>query len=288
MIRIGISGWAYAEWRGTFYPKGLAHGRELEYASRQFSSIEINGTFYSLQRLETFERWYRETPRGFSFSVKGSQFITHRKRLKQVEEPLANFLGSGVLALREKLGPFIWQLPPNLQFNRQEMDVFLSLLPHSTRKAVWFAKQYGSRIANLIEFEDQIERPLRHCIEVRHESFMVPAFFELLRRHKIAFVFADTAGLWPYAEDLTADFIYIRLHGEKDIYVSGYTDEALTRWAKRIRRWSKGGQPCNASLITSKKDGFKNPKDVFVYFDNSMKAKAPIDAQRLCQKLAFP
>lgn len=280
-IYTGISGWTYPGWRGVFYPRGLPHRRELEYASRQLRSIEINGTHYSLQRPETFQRWHDETPRRFLFSVKGSRYITHIKRLKNIEKPLANFFASGVLALREKLGPFLWQLPPSLKFDPGHIGVFLSLLPHSTWEAARLARRHDATVTGRAWMKATPRRRLRHCLEVRHESFMVPEFFDLLRRHKVAFVFADTAGKWPYAEDLTAGFAYLRLHGDKKIYVSGYTQKALARWAKRILRWKSGGQPRDAVLVTPRNRARKTPKDVFIYFDNDTKVKAPADAKRL-------
>src|ERR1051326_1817462 len=208
-VRIGISGWRYAGWRGVFYPKGLAQRRELEYASRQFRSVEINGSFYSLHRPESYRQWYRDTPDGFLFAVKGSRFITHMKKLRGVEKALANFFASGVLALDEKLGPFLWQLPPILAFDEDRLARFFDLLPRDTLDAAALAAR----------------RPLRHAVEVRHESFRSPRFPRLLRSHAIGLVVADTAGKWPFLEDVTADFVYARLHGDAELYVSGYRSE---------------------------------------------------------------
>jgi len=283
-IRIGISGWRYAKWRGKFYPKGLAHRRELEYASRALNSIEINGSFYSLQRPSSYQHWYSETPADFIFSVKGGRFITHMKKLRDVETALANFFGSGLLALREKLGPILWQLPPNLGWNEERSNNFFDLLPRNTRQAAKLSANHDDNLKARAWTKIDISRPLRYAIEVRHESFMTPEFFALLRRHNIAFVFADSAGKWPYAEDLTADFIYIRLHGAEELYVSGYTDRALDRWADRIDHWRKGKQPSDAKLIACAKRPAKR-LDVFVYFDNDAKVYAPFDAQRLAAQL---
>lgn len=285
MIYIGISGWTYAPWRGVFYPDDLVQKKELSYASRQFPSIEINGTHYSLQRPKSFLHWYDETPEGFLFSVKGSRYITHMKRLKDIDTPLANFFASGVLALREKLGPYLWQFPPNFQFDAPVLEAFFAKLPRTINAALGLAKRHNM-VADRVWLERAPDRPLRHCIEIRHQSFMVPEFFALLRRHHIAFVFADTAGKWPYVEDLTSDFVYLRLHGDEELYVSGYSDSALDRWAKRIDRWSQGGQIQKAKLITSRK---KAPpaesRDVYVYFDNDVKVRAPADAKELRRKL---
>jgi len=283
--RIGISGWTYAPWRGVFYPDDLTQKRELEYASRQFRSIEINGTHYSLQRPTTFRRWYEETPEDFVFSVKGSRYITHIRRLKNVGQPLANFFASGVLTLREKLGPFLWQLPPSLRFDADVLTAFLKLLPPTTTAAAKLARQHDDSLKARADLQPGPRRRLRHCMEVRHESFMVPEFFALLRRYKVAFVFADTAGKWPYAEDLTSDFVYIRLHGDKKIYVSGYTPEALDCWAGRIKSWNRGRQPRDARLVTPRAEATRQKRDVYVYFDNDLKVKAPEDSRELARRL---
>lgn len=287
MEYIGISGWTYAPWRGEFYPQGLVQRRELEYASRQFNSIEINGTHYSLQKPASFRRWAEETPaEGFVFSVKGPRYITHMRRLADVEAPLANFFASGVLALGDKLGPCLWQLPPSFKFDERRIEAFLDLLPRDLESASKLAGRHDEHLRSEAWLEVGENRPLRHAMEVRHPSFMVPEFFELLREHNVAFVFADTAGKWPYAEDLTSDFAYLRLHGDEEIYVSGYTDEALDRWASRIRLWRQGKQPRDAKLILPKHR--KPPceiKDIYVYFDNDVKVMAPRDARGLGERL---
>ena len=283
-IRIGISGWRYAGWRGKFYPKDLAQRRELEFASRIFNSIEINGSFYSLQLPSSYRRWHDETPADFVFSVKGARFITHMKKLRDVEAPLANFFASGVLALRAKLGPILWQLPPNFGFNPERLRDFFQLLPRDTAQAAALAKRHNDKLKARAYTKIDMNRPLRHALEVRHPNFMVPEFFDLLREHNIAFVFADTAGKWPYAEDLTSDFVYVRLHGDEQLYVSGYGDKAIEWWANRIEHWREGRQPRDAKLITARK--IDNKKcDVFVYFDNDAKVHAPFDAQRLAARL---
>lgn len=283
MIRVGLSGWTYPGWRGVFYPEDLPQRRELEHASRVFSTIEVNGTHYALQKPETFRKWKDETPESFVFSIKGGRYITHLRRLKDVEEPLANFFASGVLELREALGPFLWQLPPSLRFDPETLKTFLTLLPRSTKEAVHLMRR-ASRGQSSAK---GLDRPLRHCLEVRHASFLVPEFFALLRKHGVAFVFADTAGKWPYAEDVTADFVYIRLHGSRKLYVSGYGKPVLQRWAKRIKRWSQGGQPRDAQLITPRRLAGSGPRDVYVYFDNDAKVKAPPNALTLRRLLAL-
>jgi len=267
-VRIGISGWRYAGWRGVFYPKGLAQRRELEYASRQFRSVEINGSFYSLQRPESYRQWYRDTPDGFLFAVKGSRFITHMKKLRGVEKALANFFASGVLALDEKLGPFLWQLPPILAFDEDRLARFFDLLPRDTLEAAALARRHDGRVSRRSWLRTDARRPLRHAVEVRHESFRSPRFPRLLRSHAIGLVVADTAGKWPFLEDVTADFVYARLHGDAELYVSGYTPEAIEMWAERVRRWRK------------------RRKDVYVYFDNDAKVHAPFDALALEARVA--
>lgn len=283
-MRIGISGWTYPPWRGVFYPKGLAQHRELEFASRAHNSIEINGSFYSLQRPSSYQSWYEQTPPGFMFSVKGPRFITHMKKLRDVQTPLANFFGSGVLALREKLGPVLWQFPPNFGWNEQRFRDFFELLPKTTTEAAELARLHDAKLKYGAFLEVDAARPLRHAVEIRHPTFLVPEFFALLQRLNIAFVFADTAGKWPYAEDLTADFAYIRLHGSQQLYVSGYSDAELEWWRARIELWRRGKQPADARLIASAKQK-PSHHDMYVYFDNDAKVHAPFDAKSLANLL---
>ena len=286
-IRIGISGWRYEGWRGVFYPEGLAHRRELEYAARAFPSLEINGTFYSLQRPEHFQGWYDATPPGFVFAVKGSRFISHMKRLKDIEKPLANFLASGLFNLREKTGPFLWQLPPQFRFDAERLEEFFTLLPRDARSALALARRRDARVKGRCRLAIDCNRRLRHAIEIRHESFLDPAFVELLRKHDIALVVADTAGKWPFVEDVTADFVYLRLHGSTELYNSRYTSEELDRWARLIRHWSEGCQPAGARLISPEPPESLPARDVYCYFDNDAKVKAPFDALRLMRKLGL-
>jgi uncharacterized protein YecE (DUF72 family) len=286
-VRIGISGWTYEPWRGVFYPKDLPQKRELEYASRQLNSIEINGTFYSLQKPASFQGWYEATPDDFVFSLKGGKFITHMRRLREVDAAVANYLASGVLALKEKLGPILWQLPPNFVFDEERFVKFFALLPQETRAAAAMAKNHDARMKGPTFTKIDDNRPLRHAIEVRHESFKDVRFVKLCRKHNIAIVVADTAGKWPVIEDVTADFMYVRLHGEEELYASGYTDEALDFWAKRVDAWRRGREPKDARRVDGVAAKSKG-RDVFVYFDNDIKVKAPFDAQRLAAKLAGP
>jgi uncharacterized protein YecE (DUF72 family) len=283
-LHIGISGWTYPPWRGVFYPKKLAHRLELEFASGEFNSIEINGSFYSLQRPSSYERWYADTPPGFIFSVKGPRFITHMKKLRDVAVPLANFLASGVLCLREKLGPILWQFPPNFGWNAERFTEFFELLPHDTRAAAKLATNHDDKLKGGAWTKTDATRPIRHAVEIRHPTFMVPEFFALLRRHNIAFVVADTASKWPYAEDITADFVYCRLHGAEQLYVSGYNDNELDWWANRIEHWRKGKQPRDAKLATRRKSK-PGQRDIYIYFDNDAKVHAPFNARTLAKKL---
>jgi uncharacterized protein YecE (DUF72 family) len=202
-VRIGISGWRYPPWRGVFYPPGLAQRRELEFASRTLPTIEINGSFYSLQRPESWAEWHDQTPEGFVFAVKGSRYITHMLKLNGVEAALANFLASGLFRLKAKLGPILWQFPPQLGFDAARFDAFFTLLPRDTAAALALARRHDSRLAGRSVLEIDAIRPLRHAVEIRHPSFVDPAFVALLRRHRIALVVADTAGRWPLLEDLT-------------------------------------------------------------------------------------
>jgi uncharacterized protein YecE (DUF72 family) len=285
-IHIGISGWRYKPWRGVFYPEKLPQRRELEFASRALPSIEINGTFYALQTPERYAEWYAETPDDFVFSVKAPRYITHVRRLNDIELPMANFLASGVFNLKEKFGPLLWQFPPSFKFEAERMEAFFRSLPKDTQAAAEIAKRHD-RVKNpQLEFDKN--RPLRHAVEIRHTSFEDEAFVALLRKYNIALVVADTAGKWPYKEDVTADFIYMRLHGAEELYASGYTEEALQRWQKRISAWSSGSQPDDAHVISQKAARERASRDVFCYFDNDAKVHAPFNAARLLELLGLP
>lgn len=284
MIRIGISGWLYPSWRGTFYPKGLPHRRELEYASRVFNSIEINGTFYSMKSPASFRRWREETPEDFVFALKGSRYITHMKKLSDVETALANFFAQGVLALGAKLGPILWQLPPWMPFDEARIERFLALLPRDTAEAARLAQRRDRRIMKgraLLEPEG--EWPIRHALEVRHESFRDKRFITLLRRSGVGLVVSD-APQWPRFEDVTADFVYLRLHGAEEIYASGYDDDALDLWAARVRRWAAGGKSDHTHRLGPPARTSK-ARDAYVYFDNDAKVRAPSDALGLARRL---
>ena len=268
-IRVGISGWRYPEWRGDFYPKGLPQRCELEYAAEQLTSIEINGSFYSLQRPSSYRKWREETPDDFVFAVKGGRFITHLKRLQGIEAPLANFFASGVLALGPKLGPVLWQLPESLTFDAEVLDAFLARLPRTTQAAAELAAGHDDRISgDRVHTTTEEERPLRHALEFRSRTFVEGAAYAVLRRHEVACVVADTAGRWPFVIELTSpDLVYVRLHGDKELYASGYSPGALDTWAERCHGWADEG------------------RDVVVYFDNDIKGFAPHDALALIERL---
>jgi uncharacterized protein YecE (DUF72 family) len=267
-VRVGISGWRYPAWRGDFYPAGLVQRRELEYASGKLTSIEINGSFYSLQRPSSYAAWRAETPEGFVFAVKGGRFITHLKKLVGVETALANFFASGVLGLGPKLGPVLWQLPETLTFDAGVLDAFLGLLPRSTAAAASLAAGHDDKVpADRALLTSEVDVPLEHAVEFRSATFAVPEALEVLRAHGVACVLADTAGRWPKVDADTGGVRYVRLHGDRELYASGYDAPALDAWAARCRGWAEAG------------------KDVFVYFDNDAKGFAPRDAQGLLERL---
>lgn len=266
-IRVGISGWTYPAWRGDFYPPGLAQRRELEYAAEHLTSIEINGSFYSLQRPTSYAAWHDQTPDDFVFAIKGGRFITHLKRLRGVETALANFFASGMLALGPKLGPVLWQLPENLAYDADLVADFLALLPRTTTAAAELARQHDAKVPDDRALTSAPEeRPLRHALEFRSRSFATPDALALLRELDVACVLADTAGRWPKVDEDTSDFRYVRLHGDRELYASGYDGTTLDAWARMCRQWAA-------------------EEDVFVYFDNDAKGFAPHDAMSLIDRL---
>jgi uncharacterized protein YecE (DUF72 family) len=268
-VKVGISGWTYDGWRRAFYPEGLPRRLELAHVAERLGSVEINGSFYSLQRPTSWTRWRSETPESFVFAVKGGRYITHVRRLRDVEVPLATFLASGVLALGPKLGPLLWQLPPQLAYDEARLTAFLELLPRTTGAALELARRFDpERLKpDRVLIETDADRPLRHAVEVRHPSFAAAEPIALLRRHDVALVVADSAGKWPHLEEVTSSFVYVRLHGAEELYTSGYTDAALDEWAIKIAAWRDAGL------------------DVFVYFDNDVKVRAPYDAMALAARL---
>jgi len=287
-IRIGMSGWRYDEWRGTFYPEDLAQRRELEYASRQLNSIELNGTFYSLQKPKSYLQWSQETPGDFVFSVKGTQFITHQRRLENLATPLANFLAQGLLRLGRKLGPILWQFPPNFKFNAQLLQDFFALLPRTHKEAAAYARQRDEWMAERawleVELEGDEDSPLRYAVETRNKSFAVPEYIALLRKSQIAGVVADTEK-WPRMMDVTTDFVYCRLHGNEEIYPNGYDDKAIDSWARRVLAWSRGEEVTDGLRVHPDPGPKHATRDVFVYFDDDVKVRAPFDAQSLARRV---
>jgi uncharacterized protein YecE (DUF72 family) len=283
-IRIGISGWRFDGWRGTFYPEELTQKRELEFASRKLNSIELNGTFYSTQKPQSFQSWRKETPDDFVFSIKGSQFITHIRKLENVEGALANFLAQGMLCLGRKLGPILWQLPPQTSFNAEKIEAFLKLLPHTHKHAAAYASQRDEWMSGRCWLEVEEDLPFRHAMESRHKSFATPEYIELLRKYNVALVVADSVK-WPVMMDLTADFVYCRLHGSDKIYPEGYSSEAIDTWAQRIVAWSRGEEVTDGKRIHSEPGPKRDARDVFVYFDDDNKVRAPHDAQSMSTRI---
>jgi len=268
--RIGVSGWRYPSWRGDFYPKGLPQRLELTYAAERMTSIEVNGSFYSLQRPSSYAAWRAAVPPDVVLAVKGGRFITHMKSLRDVETPLANFFASGVLALGAQLGPILWQLPERLAFDRERLVRFFELLPRSTNDAARLAAGHDDKVAgDRVLTTCEVDVPVRHALEPRHESFESEEARALCAEHGVAIVVADSAGRWPVMRDATSDFRYVRLHGESELYASGYTDASLDRWARACRGWLDEGH------------------DVHVYFDNDAKGHAPHDAVRLVRRLGL-
>jgi uncharacterized protein YecE (DUF72 family) len=283
-IRIGISGWSYAPWRGKFYPKGLPHRQELQFVGETFRTVEVNGTFYGSQRPKSFAKWSQAVPDDFVFAIKGPRYITHTRRLKDVEKPLANFFATGVLKLGAKLGPILWQFPPNFKFDAELMGNFLDLLPKNARAAAKLARRHEKGFGSAAAFRVSENHVIRHAIEIRHPSFVTPEFVKLLRKHRVALVCADTVE-WPRLMDVTADFVYCRLHGSEELYASGYSARALGNWARRVADWSHGREPRGGERASDGKPRKRATRDVFVYFDNDMKVKAPRDARVLTEKV---
>ena len=267
---VGVSGWRYPSWRGDFYPKGLPQRLELTYAAERMTSVEVNGSFYSLQRPSSYAAWRAAVPTDVVLDVKGGRFITHMKALRDVETALANFFASGVLALGMQLGPVLWQLPERLAYDADRVSAFFDLLPRTTGEAARLAGGHDDKLVDdRVLTTCEVDIPLRHALEPRHASFDSPEARALCSEHGVAVVVADSAGRWPVMHDATSDFRYVRLHGETELYASGYTDDSLDRWAETCRGWLDEGH------------------DVHVYFDNDAKGHAPHDAVRLVRRLGL-
>jgi uncharacterized protein YecE (DUF72 family) len=261
-IRVGIGGWTFEPWRGTFYPKELAQKRELEYASRKLTSIEVNGTYYGSQKPESFAKWREETPEGFVFSLKGPRFATNRRVLAEAGGSIEKFVTGGVTELKEKLGPLNWQFLPTKRFEPNDFEAFLKLLPNEVNG-----------------------QALSHVVEVRHESFRVPEFIELLRAYKVATVLTDKDG-FPEIPDVTAPFVYARLQRADEKVETGYTPAALKDWAGRAQMWASGKTPDDLQPIGAAEKKPPKSRDVFIYMINGFKPKAPAAAMALIEQLS--
>ncbi|MGY6269667.1 DUF72 domain-containing protein [Achromobacter denitrificans] len=260
-IRVGIGGWTYAPWRGAFYPKDLPHARELEYASRQLTAIEINGTYYSSQKPATFAKWRDETPEGFVFALKASRYATNRRELAGAKESIDRFVHGGIAELGPKLGPIVWQFAPTKAFQPDDFGAFLELLP--------------GEVDGL---------PLRHVLDVRHPSFACAQYLRLARRHRAATVYTDSED-YPSIADLTAGFAYARLMRASASYKAGYAPKALDAWADRLRAWARGAAPDDLPRVDAPAPGASKPRDVYAFFINGEKERAPAAARALIQRL---
>ena len=282
-IRIGVSGWSYDEWAGDFYPEDLPDSRRLEYVAGRFDTAEANGSFYSLLTPASYRSWYEDTPDDFRMAVKGSRFITHNKRLSGVETAVANFFASGVLALAEKLGPVLWQLPGRHAFDEERLDAFLSLLPGDFEEAAEVGSGHDDRVEETWLETDRNHR-IRHVLEARHESFFTKEAVRVLRDHGVALAVSH-ADDWEMREEITAGFVYVRLHGTPETYRSGYGGESLDDWAGKIRTWAQGEEPEEARRVTDLQPPPREGRDVYVYFDNDAEGRAPHDALALAERL---
>jgi uncharacterized protein YecE (DUF72 family) len=260
-IYTGIGGWTYAPWRGEFYPKGLPHAQELRYAGTHLTSIEINGTFYRTQSPASYRKWAAEVPDGFVFSLKGPRFAVNRSVLAEAGDSIKRFLNSGVTELGDRLGPLLWQFAPTKKYDEADFGRFLELLP---------AEYDGHK--------------LRHVVEVRHDSFRVPAFVKLLRQFGVAVCFSEHA-TYPAIADVTADFVYARLQKGEDAIKTGYQPKALDAWAARAKQWAGGVAPEDLPCVDSAIPPKKQARDVFVYFIHEGKIRAPAAAMSLIERL---
>jgi uncharacterized protein YecE (DUF72 family) len=261
-IRVGIGGWTFEPWRGVFYPKNLPQKRELEFASRQMTSIEVNSTYYRTQSRESFARWREETPENFVFSLKGPRFATNRRVLAEGGTSIERFFASGVLDLKEKLGPVNWQFLPTKRYDPADFEAFLKLLPKSVEG-----------------------RAIRHVVEVRHESFRAPEFVAVLRAYGVAVAVADKEE-FPFIPDGTSSFVYARLQRASKDEAKGYPPEALDQWAQRARTWSQGKVPVGFELLAPPEPKPPKTRDVFIYMIDGFKLKAPAAAMALIERLS--
>jgi uncharacterized protein YecE (DUF72 family) len=260
-VYVGIGGWTFEPWRGAFYPKGLPHAKELSYAAERLTSIEVNGTFYRTQTPATFRKWASEVPAGFMFAIKGPRFAVNRRVLKEAGDSIQRFLNSGVGELGERLGPLLWQFAPTKKFDPADFGGFLELLPQ--------------------KFDG---RPLRHVIEVRHDSFRTPEFLALIRQFGFPVVFTDHVK-YPNIADLTGDFVYARLQRGKDTVPTAYPPKDIAAWAGRLRSWAQGGAPDDLPYVEAANKPKAAPRDVFAYVIHEGKVRAPAGARALIERL---
>jgi uncharacterized protein YecE (DUF72 family) len=260
-IRIGVGGWTYEPWRGPFYPDGLAQKRELEFASRKLTSIEVNGTYYGSQKAETFAKWHDETPDDFVFSLKAPRFVTNRRVLADSEQSIERFFTGGVMELRDKLGPINWQFMPTKKFDPDDFGCFLKLLPTSVEGRV-----------------------VRHVVEVRHDSFRTPDFVALARDHGVAIVVAGDSD-YPQIADITAPFVYARIMGTREVDEAGYSDDVLDLWTQRARLWASGKSPDGLQTVDTPRED-KTERDVFLYVISGFKVRNPAAAMAMIERLA--
>jgi len=283
-VFIGVSGWRYEPWRGNFYPAGLAQAKELHHASRQFNSIELNGSFYSLQRPSSYAQWAAQTPPGFVFAVKGGRYITHMLKLRNAQAALGNFFASGLFALGDKLGPILWQFPPNFGFHPEVFEPFLAALPRTTAAAAKVAQQRDQRLQGRELLEPLHRQRLRHAVEVRHASFVDPAFVKLCRDRNVAICLSENDN-YPLIADITADFVYSRLLMGSDKIETGYEPKDLDAWAERFGEYSQGRVPGDLQPV-DRTGPAEGPRDTFVFFIHEGKVRAPAAAQELIKRVS--
>ena len=274
-MRVGTAGWSVPSALG-------AQGSQLQRYAAQLSCVEINSSFYRPHRVATYARWAASVPEGFRFAVKAPRYITHILRLRDPQVPLANFIASGLLRLGVHLGPILWQFPPNFRFDAARIAAFLKMLPHDTGQAAALGRKHNGKLRAPAWLEVDMRRSMRHAFEIRHESFRCQEFIDLLRAHDVALVCADSVE-WPRLMDLTSDFVYCRLHGSEELYASGYDNVALDVWGGRIKAWARGEEPEDAERVGGKARPRK--RDVFVFFDNDKKVRAPANAMELIRRL---
>lgn len=281
-IRIGMSGWTYPPWRGTFYPEGLLQKKELEYASKQVTSIEINGTFYSMQKPESFITWHKQTPADFKFAIKAPRYITHVRRLKEIDSGLANLFATGILRLEHKLGVILWQFPPFVELKDSRFEDFFGKIPRTAFQAAEIAKNFSPKIKDIVDFKVTKDFPIHHVFEFRNYTFFKPDFIQIMKKNNVGLVIADSAEKGIYSEDLTSDVVYLRMHGLGKKYAKGYSKKDITALAEKVKCWSQG-KACDGPKLLSETE--LKPRSVYVYFDNDAKEYAPSNAQELMKLL---